>query len=401
MAFTKNTKNSKKEPEKTPLTKGQASFNLIGETKLTDFSFKIDEQSGKSDWVYNQLNLGVDCGNGNVVYGEMMGGYGAERDNYVYVHGKKENEKGKLVDDYKNKFKIDWEDRLDETILETVGDQCFITVGLEKDKNDKTFAKKFLSVYDAIAYIKENLTNGTVVNVKGNLTYTIYNNTVQTKKEIKSIFLSNADDKSKYKAVFTQTVLLDKDSVSKVDKEKAVYYIDAKVIDYTKLYNGKEVKTNIPFSKTFELEVNKERPEATKAFLDKVLRVKSGITSATLEGDIVEGQSLVTVSEDDIPEDVKALIEMGVYTKEEIVGKLSVGGTKEKRMVIRKPHIKILTEGENKTTKIDIEPNRYKEEDLIFDFMFEDEEQEDDGKPPFDLDDDKDSDDDNDWMNKL
>ena len=89
---------------------------------------------------------------------------------------------------------------------------------------------------------------------------------------------------------------------------------------------------------------------------------------------------------------------MGVYTKEEIIGKLAVGGTKEKRLVIRKPHTRIVKDGEKQNIIIDIEPNKYKEEDLIFDFMF-DSEDEDDGKAPFNLNDD-DSDED-DWMNKL
>src|SRR5690606_25401921 len=134
--------------------------------KVSDYTYKIDEKSEKSDWIYNALNLGVFCGEKHgVVYAEMMGGYGAERDNVIYVHGKKDDGK----DDFENRFTIDWDDRFDEDILDEVGDMCFLTVGLEKDKNDKVFYKKFLSQYDAIVYIKENLTDGMVVNVKGNL----------------------------------------------------------------------------------------------------------------------------------------------------------------------------------------------------------------------------------------
>ena len=128
---------AKTKEEKTILKKGQAQFQLIGEAKVNDYTFKIDEESS-SGWVYNVMNLGVDCGNGNVVYADMMGGYSNKGDS------------------------VDWEDRLDENITEQVGNQCFITVGLEKDAKDKTFSKKFLSSYDAIEYIKEHLTDGTV-----------------------------------------------------------------------------------------------------------------------------------------------------------------------------------------------------------------------------------------------
>lgn len=361
-----------KQVDKKPLKKGQALFQLIGEAKITDFTFKIDESSKKSDWIYNVLNLGVDCGNGNVVYADLMGGYGAERDNVLYVHGKKENDNGKLVDDFSNQFTIAWEDRFDEDILETIGEQCFITIGLEKDKKDKTFAKKFLSAYDAIEYVKEHLEAGTVINLKGDLKYSLYNESVQIKKEIRSIFLSKVDDPSKYKATFTQAVLLDKDSIGKLDKEKAIYPIYAKVVDYAKFYGEKLIKQNITFMKAFELEVDKEKPENTKKFLEKVLKVKKDITEVTLEGDIIEGQSLVNITEEDIPDEIKELIDMGAYTYEETVNKLAVGGSKEKRMVVRRPAIKMVGKDDDKKPVILKTEGQYQDEDLIFDFMIED-----------------------------
>jgi len=367
-----------KQEDKKQLKKGQSSFQLIGEAKITDFTFKMNETSQKSDWVWNQLNLGVDCGGGNVIYADLMGGYGSERDNVLYVHGKKENDNGKLVDDYTNQFTIAWEDRFDEDILETIGEQCFFTVGLEKDNKGKTFAKKFLSAYDAIEYIEEHLESGMVINVKGSFKYSTYNDSVQTKKEIKSIFLSKVDDLSKYKATFTQTILLDKNSVGKLDKEKAIYPIYARVIDYVKEYNGKEVKQNITFNKTFELEVDKIKPENTKKFIDKVLKVKKDITEVTIEGDIVEGQSLVNITEADIPDDIMELIEMGAYTMEDAINKLAVGGSKEKKMVIRRPSIKMVGEEDNKKPVILKTEGQYKEEDLFFDFMIENEESDDD-----------------------
>ena len=362
---------AKKEESKVALKKGQAKFMLIGEAKVNDFTFKIDEESKKSDWVYNQLNLGVDCGNGNVVYAEMMGGYGAERDNVIYVHGKKKNDNGKEVDDYESKFTIAWEDRFDEDILETIGEGCFLTVGLEKDTKDKVFAKKFLSQYDAIDYIKENLTSGMVVNVKGDLKYSKYNDNVQTKKEIKSVFLSKVDDITKYKATFTQTILIDKDSVGKLDKEKATYPIYATVIDYAKMYGEKEVKTNVPFAKTFEVEVNKEDPTKTKAFIEKVMKVKKDITEITVEGEIVEGATLVTITEDDIPEDIKELIECGAYTMEDAVAKLAVGGSREKRMILRRPVIQMVGEEDAKKPVILKTEAKYTADDLVLDFMLE------------------------------
>ena len=365
-----------KKEDKKPLKKGQSSFQLIGEAKLSDFTFKMDETTTKSDWVWNKLNLGVDCGGGNVVYADLMGGYGSERDNILYVHGVKKNDKDKDVDDYKNQFTIAWEDRFDEEILETIGNQCFITVGLEKDIKEKTFAKTFLSPYDAIEYIQEHLKNGMVVNIKGDYVYKTYQDSTQAVKEITSIFLSKVDDPSKYKAVFTQTILLDKDSVGKLDKEKSIYPIYAKVVDYVKEYDGKLVKQNIAFDKIFELEVDKIKPENTKKFLDKVLKVKKDITEVTIEGDIIEGQSLVNITEADIPADIMELIDMGAYTMEDAINKLAVGGSKEKKMVIRRPAIKMVGEDDNKKPIILKTEGQYKDDDLLFDFMIKKEESE-------------------------
>jgi len=357
--------------EKKALKKGQSKFMLIGEAKVNDFTFKIDEESKKSDWVYSQLNLGLDCGNGNVVYGEMMGGYGAERDNVVYVHGKKKNDAGKEVDDFENKFTIDWDDRFDEDVLETIGDTCFITVGLEKSDKDKTFVKKFLSAYDAIEYIKEHLESGMVVNVKGNLKYTIYNDNVQTKKEINSVFLSKKEP-ADYKATFTQTILIDKDSLGKLDREKAIYPVYARVIDYTKMYGDKEVKCMIPLKKTFEVEVNKEKPELTKAFTEKVLKVKKDINEITVEGDIVEGATLVTITEADIPDEIKELIDCGAYTMEDAIAKLAVGGSREKRMILRRPVIQMVGVGDEPKKPVILKTEgAYTEDDLTLECMIQ------------------------------
>lgn len=375
------------------------SFMLIGEAKINDYTYKLDEKSEKSDWVYNSLNLGVYCGETcGTVYAELMGGYGAERDNVVYVHGKDDDDK----DDFDNKFTIDWDDRFNETILETVGDLCFIKVGIEKDKNGKTFEKRFLSPYDVIAYVNENLEDGMVINVKGNLKYSTYNDTTQVKKEINSIFLSKVDDSSKYCARFTQTMLLTKDSVGQADNGTGILPIYAKVLDYVKEYKGKEVKTNIPFDKTFEYELNLSDPETAKKVVAKVFKVQKGVTEVTFEGDLIEGGAVVTVTEDDIPDDIKTLIEIGVYTLEEALNKCTVSSGREKRMVIRKPSIKMVEDNDgNKTPVIQKFDKKYDEEDLILDFMTNTDDV-DDEIPSEDIESEEEvSSNDNDWLKNL
>lgn len=367
-----------------------ANFNLIGEAKINDYTFKIDERSEKSGWIYNSLNLGVDCGEKHgVVYCEMMGGFSDSGNNVIYAHGK--NDDGK--DDFNEKLQIDWEDRMNDDILESVGDLSFITVGLEKTDKGKMFRKKFLSPYDAIAYIQEYLKDGMKVNVRGTLKYSTYNDKTQVRKNITSIFLSNADSPDKYVARFNQSILLDSDSASlkpeNIDKDKSVMYIDARVLDYVKEINGHEIKGQYPFRKQFEYQMDFTKPDVCKRIMDKVFKVRKGITQYTFEGIFIEGGAMITATLDDIPDDIKELIEIGVYTEEEALARCSTNGSREQRMVLTKPYIKNTEDG-SVLQRFD---EKYTEEDLSFDFLYTNDSDDED----FASSDDEDMD----WLNDL
>ena len=344
-----------------------SNFNLVGEAKISeDYTFKINEKSEKSNWIYNTMNLGVDCGEKHgVIYCEMMGGYGEDRDNKIYAHGKKEDGS----DDFETQIVVDWEDRFNDSVLEEIGELSFITVGLEKTDKEKTYYKKFLSEYDAIAYVKEHLTDGMVINVRGNLKYSSYNDVVQVRKSITSIALSKAEDSSKYKAAFTQSILLDKDSTSlkDIDKDKGVMYVNARVLDYVKEVNGVEVRGQYPYYKKFEFELNLENEKQCKTILEKLFKVKKGVTQITFEGEFIEGGAVVSATLDDITDDIKDLIVMGVYTEEEILAKYTSNGSRERRMVLKKPMIKLV--GEDKIPVVQKFEEKYNEEDLILDYV--------------------------------
>lgn len=368
--------------EKNVITKSDwvSNFTLIGEAKVNDYTFKIDEHSNKSSWIYNSMNLGIDCGEKfGTVFADLMGGYSEDRENIIYVHGKDDDGK----DDFGQTFTVDWEDRLNDEVLESVGDLCFITVGLEKTTTGKTYYKNFLSAYDAIAYVQEHLEEGMVVNVRGRLQYSIYNDTVQVRKTIQSIVLSNVDDSSKYVARFTQSVLLDKDSASlkDVDKDKGVMYVNARVLDYLKELNGVEIRGQYPYNVTFEFPMDLTKQETCKKIYEKLFKVKKNVRQVTFEGEFVEGGAVVQASWDDVPDDIKDLVEIGVYSKEEALQKCSANGSRERRMLLKKPMIRLV--GEDKTAVIQVFDDKYKEEELVIDTGVA---EEDDEELPFDED---------------
>ena len=383
-----------KQKEKTPLSKTNWSqtFTLVGEAVVNDYTFKIDQHSDKSDWIYNQLNLNVNCGDKcGRVSSELMGGYGSERtNNVIYVHGK--NEDGS--DDFKNQYTIDFVDRFDESILEDIGSTCFINIGLEKDIKGQTVVKKFLTPYDAIAYVYDHLEDGMVINVRGQLRYTIYNGNVQCRKEINSIFLSKAEPKD-YRATFVQTMLLDKDSAGKntIDKDTLTMHVYAYILEKFKEFNGWDLTDGgnvkggifVPLKRTFEFDLKGKNPEQTGKLINKIFKVKKGVTQITFEGEFVESGAAVTATEDDLTDDIKDLIDCGVYTLEEALAKCSTNGARERKMMILRPQIRMVGDDDNKVSQVQKFDEQYQEEDLQLECLVPKDAEEDD-ELPFDED---------------
>lgn len=357
------------EKNTTALKKGKATFNFIGKAKVNDYTFDLDH-TYDSGWTSNIMNIGIDCGNGNIVFAEMSSGYFPNKENKINVHGVKQDENNKTVDDYDNKFTIDWEDRNDKDILETIARGDFITVGIEKDEKGNTFYKSFITAYDAVEYLSEHLADETVVNVRGNIVYETDGERVYIKKKITSFVLSKCEPE-KYKATFTQTILLDDGSIGKPDKTKNTIPVSAYVIDYIgkpKINDKKiEVKQNFTIPVTYELEIN-ENPELTARQIAKLYKAKKNeIIEITVEGNLVEGGSIVNITADDIPDDIKELIELGLYTEEEALTKCAVGNTsREKRMIITKPAITYVGEGETRKPTASRDTKKYKPNDLSF-----------------------------------
>lgn len=365
--FYRRTFNLAKSKERKALKKGKAAFTLIGKVKVTDKTFNLDN-SYDSGWTDNQMYLGVDCGNGNMVYSEMRGGFFPDDDNILRGFSKDDKD-----DDGKSKqVEIAWEDRFDEELLDTIADTSFITVGVEKDVKGKTVYKKFLSAYDAVEYLNEHLEDGMVVNVKGNIGYSEYEDNVTVKKEITSIVLSKVEDEADFKATFTQTILLGFDSIGKKDPEKNTIVLNAYVVDYVgkPKIDGKkvEIKKNITYPKTFEVAIN-ENPEITAKMLQKFFKVKKkgSINVLTVMGNLIEGAAIVNITDDDIPDDIKELIEMGLYSEEEAKAKCAVGGNnRERRMVILKPDITYVGQDDERKPTVAFEEGKYEDSDLYF-----------------------------------
>ena len=70
---------------------------------------------------------------------------------------------------------------------------------------------------------------------------------------------------------------------------------------------------------------------------------------------------------DDIPDDIKELIVMGLYSEEEAKAKCAVGGNnRERRMVILKPDITYVGQDDERKPTVAFEEGKYEDSDLYF-----------------------------------
>lgn len=358
--------------EKAKLKKGTATFNLIGKAIVRDYTFTLDAKSGNSDWIYNRLNLQVECGECGIINAEMMGGYGEKRDNILYVHGKKKNDEGKDTDDYDNQWTIDFADRLDEDLHTEMGNGCFLTVGLEKQKDGKTFYKKFLSEYDAIEYIQEHLEEGMIVNVKGNIEYSDYQGNTQVKKSINSIVLSNVSEEKDFKATFSQSVLVDKDTLGKYESDTNAFPLSCFVVEYVSKITDEDgnkitvpkAQRNVVLKRTFDFDAREDSTKTEKILKKYVSPKKDNVHEITFDGLITKGGSLTTATLSDLPEDIQELVEMGVYTEEEALEKCVGNSGKKENYIFKAPRIKKV--GKDKIPQVEISEDKYKFDELTF-----------------------------------
>lgn len=343
------------------LKPGRRNFDLTGNAVVNDYTFKCNEKgSNNTNYEFSQLSLRVDCGE---EYGsiqcELMGGHDIVKNYPIKAHGKKEDG----TDDFNDKIDVEWEDRLDQSVMDTIGENCFIKVGIEKDENDKLIIKKFLSEFDAINYLKEVLKDGQTVHVKGEIKYSRYKDNTQRKLNVKAIYASNAE-KDKFKATFIQTVLLPNGCLGEVDREKGTVKVKGYVVDYAKEWNNQVVKTNVLYPMLFEYPVP-ENADTYNTQVNYLFGVKTGkLTETTFEGKFVEGAVVKVAKLEELPADIQTLVTLQMMTLEEAVAK-TVNGSKERRMILTVPFIKKITVDGNEQVTVDITKNKYDELDAL------------------------------------
>ena len=355
-------------------------FTVTGLVKgLGEDSFQFDVK-GKNNinWNMNVMNIRLDDTKGNSFFLNTRDGYDLIKGKTIYAQ-----------DTNGNNLKIPFGERLNPTVLETIDENRMIKVGyaiteVTDDKGHKYntwMYKTFLTVFDLIKFLKESLQNDTKITIKGRTSYQMYNGETSAQYDIQRVYIEPSEVPEKFNTFpfgfeFNQTFLIDSNSVddSKFETE-GIATVNAYIyqLESKKGADGKNIQTvnekgdtvNAKFPKVYPIKYvvrAGEKKDVMRKVIDKYLKVE-GDTVRCIEyiGKFVQGYASSNITEKDLPDDIKEMIDMGLYTLEEAL-KMCAGKERISELQLIKPR---LVKIEDKPT-LHMDDKTYNKEDLSY-----------------------------------
>lgn len=338
------------------LKKTRNYFTAIGYARVNDLTFTIDKINNSNTYKYNKANLKLEFENNNSLYFESFDGYsintnGDYAGSKIYVNNKDTNEM----------FNIDFMDRDNEQLLEIISPMNFKKVGIFKNTDNKLDVKNFISDYDMIQYLKDNLEDNTLVKITGILQYNESNGNVYIRQVIKNLYvIDELRGNDKIGCQFNQEIILTHDSINMNDIKKGELNVNGTIIEYCS--NSKE---NKPITKQFAIALDKNKPKEVTAmamFVKNYLKPpKDVIRSINLKCKIENAVEETKLTEADITDDLKLLIDAGFMSIDDVLKSSSARTTSTSKLYILEPII--IKNAQGKLT-IDYDDEKYK--DLVF-----------------------------------
>lgn len=316
-------------------------FDVVGEVVIDAKTFVLG-QPGKNNanWIQNVFNPKITTQDGQSMYMRFSSGYDSMAGKTIYARSTGDTN-----------LKISFADRRNENIIKMVNDKSFIRVGVKKElvKDEATgkefkkwVYKTFLDSYDAIEFLQSILEPATKHKVKitGSIRFSTYNNEVQRNYDLQSIYLldGNEDDNVfETKLDFTQNVLIKSDSVvDDIDGDTGMATLNSLVMVKEK----GEFKT-IPVKLLMKPKNDKQK-KAYKMIIKNFLTVpEDKVRRINLECKFESGYVSSNITEADLKQEAKDLLEGEIYTIEEI---LSMYAVKERvdNLLLRRPKMRIV-----------------------------------------------------------
>lgn len=317
-------------------------FDVVGEIIVDAKTFTLG-QPGKNNqnWIQNIFNPKIEADNGKSMYMRFSSGYDAVKGKTIYARSKSETN-----------LEVAFGDRNNENIISLVDEKSFIRVGISKElvKDEATgkeykqwVYKNFLDTFDVVAFLQQvmPLASKQKVRITGAVKFSTYNGEVQRNYDIQNIYLLNGnEDEGKEmqpKLEFTQNVLLTKGCVvDELDKENGVATVNALVM----IKEKKEFKT-VPVKLLMKPQDEKQK-ETYKKLIPMVFEVpEDKVRKIALDCIFEVGYVAGNVNENDLPQEAKELLDMGLYTMEEVM-KMYAVRERVDNLLIKRPKIKIV-----------------------------------------------------------
>ena len=307
-------------------------FNITGFVEVDDKTFSINsEGKNNKNWISNVFNPKITSNDGKSMFVRFQDGFDKVKGKDIYAS----------PIDGDSSLIIPFADRFNENIVAQVDEKSFIKIGLRRvtkinEDTKKEYQeweyKKFLTVYDAINFMKDIMQIGEKfkIRVKGRVKYQIYNGNLSRNYELQTIYLLPEDDDSECDFLFSQDILLTKDVIDKSKwEEHGIITVNAKV------YQKKKKDVYEVIVVPMIIRAGNKR-DAYNMVVDRYFDVKEDIVRRIrIEGRFNCGYIAGEVKKEDLPQDALELIELGLYTEEEILKKYAVRDRIDEVLILR------------------------------------------------------------------
>lgn len=225
------------------LTETRGTFELKGVVTGVQKDGFYKQTMTKTDKPFRMVNFGVTYAKDKTVYVTLSG---MEQDKVFFSPISKKDDKEK-----KETLRIDWADRFtyNKEGYRLIG----VNVGVQKTKDEKgneANDKKTLTAYDACKEVGDNLVDGVSVYVRGNITYSTYNERHMVRFEPNQISLCQPVNFEEEKEIanFTQTIVFMSISPS---EDKSKFIVSAKNVTYNSIEDAEYIIKNPVLANTF------------------------------------------------------------------------------------------------------------------------------------------------------
>jgi hypothetical protein len=310
-----------------------STFNFVGTLNLFKDKGKFyssNADDATAEYLNSRVNFAIKTSDTNMIFVELSGGYKRLSPQDI-----------KTMDKDKNKMEVKWSDRKNPEILKDVANWRAVRINLQDSSLDD--CQKFLcsigsSCYDAVEYLKTTLQDGTRVYISGNKEYSRYKNKEgQWRIGIKYIpnIIRLAKDDEEDKAEGVESFIFDKDSWDEgVLKTEKKVYINGYTTCYDRTIGEKGETIFIPVMYTLNCEAldfeNEQHTRIFNYFKDCFKASKKEYKATQWHCYIKRGFNMQEITMDDLNEDQKIQIQIGLKTLDEIAKEMRNGTISEK-----------------------------------------------------------------------